>query len=378
MPPRSHRQRRHREPGPPRFDFRPGAPDVALFPRTAWAAALRQGLRDAPDARFSYSDPRGTPELRQALATYLGRVRGVAADPETVMVTSGLTQGLALTCRALAARGVRRIAVEEPGSADLRAPVAAAGLQWVAVEVDDDGLDVEALERCDVGAVLVTPAHQYPTGVVLAPQRRAALLAWAIARDAFVLEDDYDAEYRYDRQPVGALQGLDPQRVVYMSSISKTLAPALRIGWLVAPPTLVEAIGQEKPTDDRGTPVLTQLGLTVMLERGEIDRHVRSTRLVYRRRRDALIAALARHLPELAPRGAAAGLHLLVDLPDALDEGALVRAAQSRGVGLDSLAAHSARPGRPGVILGYGRIAEPAIDRGVRALAAAIGAVTPS
>ena len=364
------------EPSAPRFDFRPGAPDVSLFPRTAWATALRQALREAPDARFSYSDPRGTPELRQALSTYLGRVRGVAADPEAVMVTSGLTQGLALTCRALAARGVRRIAVEEPGSADLRAPIAAAGLEWVAIDVDGDGLDVAALERSDVGAALVTPAHQYPTGVVLAPERRAALLEWAVARDAFVLEDDYDAEYRYDRQPVGALQGLDPQRVVYMSSISKTLAPALRIGWLVAPPALVEETRHQKATDDRGTPVLTQLGLTVMLERGELDRHVRSTRVVYRRRRDTLIAALARRLPELHPRGAAAGLHLLVDLPHDVDEGALVRAAESRGVGLDSLAPHSARPARPGLILGYGRIAEPAIEGGVRALAGAIDAVT--
>jgi GntR family transcriptional regulator/MocR family aminotransferase len=364
------------EPPAPRFDFRPGAPDVSLFPRTAWAAALRQGLRDAPDARLSYSDPRGTPELRQALSTYLGRVRGVAADPETIMVTSGLTQGLVLTCRALAARGVRRIGVEEPGSADLRAPIAAVGLEWVPIDVDGDGIDVEALDRSDVGAVLVTPAHQYPTGVVLAPERRAALLEWAVARDAFVLEDDYDAEYRYDRQPVGALQGLDPQRVVYMSSVSKTLAPALRIGWLVAPPALAEATRHEKLADDRGTPVLTQLGLAVLLERGELDRHVRSTRLVYRRRRDALIAALARHLPDLRPQGAAAGLHLLVDLPGDLDERALVQAAARRGVGLDGLAAHTARPRRPGVILGYGRIAEPSIERGVRALADAIGAVT--
>jgi GntR family transcriptional regulator / MocR family aminotransferase len=365
------------EPGAPRFDFRPGAPDVALFPRTAWATALRQALRDAPDARFSYSDPRGTPELRQALSTYLGRVRGVAADPESIMVTSGLTQGLALTCRALAARGVRRIGVEEPGSADLRAPIAAVGLEWVPIEVDGDGLVVEALDRSDVGAVLVTPAHQYPTGVVLAPERRAALLEWAVARDAFVLEDDYDAEYRYDRPPVGALQGLDPQRVAYMSSISKTLAPALRIGWLVSPPAVAEATRREKLADDRGTPVLTQLGLAVLLDRGELDRHVRSTRLVYRRRRDALVAALARHLPELRPHGAAAGLHLLVDLPADLDERALVAAAESRGVGLDGLAPHSARPRRPAVILGYGRIAEPAIEPGVRALAAVIAAVTP-
>jgi GntR family transcriptional regulator/MocR family aminotransferase len=229
-----------------------------------------------------------------------------------------------------------------------------------------------------VGAVLVTPAHQYPTGVVLAPERRAALLAWAADRDAFVLEDDYDAEYRYDRQPVGALQGLDPQRVAYMSSISKTVAPALRVGWLVAPPALADAIEREKLDDDRGTPVLTQLGLAVLLERGALDRHIRSSRLVYRRRRDALVAALERHLPEVRPHGAAAGLHLLVDLPPEVDEGALVAVARARGIGLDSLAPHTARPHPPAVILGYGRIAEPAIEPGVRALAAAIEAVTPS
>jgi GntR family transcriptional regulator/MocR family aminotransferase len=366
------------QPPAPRFDFRPGAPDVALFPRTAWATALRQALRDAPDARFSYSDPRGTPELRIALATYLGRVRGVAAEPATIMVTSGLTQGLVLTCRALAARGVRRVAVEEPGSADLRGPIATVGLEWVPIAVDGEGLDVGALERSDAGAVLVTPAHQYPTGVVLAPERRAALLAWAADRDAFVLEDDYDAEYRYDRQPVGALQGLDPQRVAYMSSISKTVAPALRVGWLVAPPALAEAIEREKLADDRGTPVLTQLGLAVLLERGALDRHIRSSRLVYRRRRDALVAALARDLPELRPHGAAAGLHLLVDLPPDVDEPALVAAARVRGVGLDGLAPHTARPHPPAVILGYGRIAEPAIEPGVRALAAAVRAVTAS
>jgi GntR family transcriptional regulator / MocR family aminotransferase len=365
------------EPPAPRFDFRPGAPDVALFPRTAWATALRQALRDAPDARFSYSDPRGTPELRIALATYLGRVRGVAAEPATIMVTSGLTQGLVLTCRALAARGVRRVAVEEPGSADLRGPIATVGLEWVPIAVDEGGLDVGALDRADVGAVLVTPAHQYPTGVVLAPERRAALLAWAADRDAFVLEDDYDAEYRYDRQPVGALQGLDPERVAYMSSISKTVAPALRVGWLVAPLALAAAIEHEKLDDDRGTPVLTQLGLAVLLERGALDRHIRSSRLVYRRRRDTLIEALARDLPELRLHGAAAGLHLLVDLPPDVDEDALVAAAGARGVGLDGLAPHTARPHGPAVILGYGRIADPAIESGVRALAAAVQAVTP-
>jgi GntR family transcriptional regulator / MocR family aminotransferase len=225
--------------------------------------------------------------------------------------------------------------------------------------------------------VLTTPAHQFPTGVVLAPARRAALLRWATARDAFVLEDDYDAEYRYDRQPVGALQGVEPQRVVYLSSISKTLAPALRIGWLVAPPALAEATRREKAGDDRGTPLLEQLGLAVLLERGELDRHVRRSRLVYRRRRDVLIAALARHLPDTRPHGAAAGLHLLVDLPEDVDERAAVEAAGARGVGLEGLAQHCSHPRAPGVIIGYGRIAEPTIERGVRQLADAVRSVAP-
>ena len=200
------------EPPAPRFDFRPGAPDVALFPRTAWATALRQALRDAPDARFSYSDPRGTPELRIALATYLGRVRGVAAEPATIMVTSGLTPG----ARPAPAGRWPRAACGASPSRSPGAPTCAGRSRRPAWNgfpspVDGGGLDVDALDRSDVGAVLVTPAHQYPTGVVLAPERRAALLAWAADRDAFVLEDDYDAEYRYDRQPVGALQGLDPR-----------------------------------------------------------------------------------------------------------------------------------------------------------------------
>jgi GntR family transcriptional regulator/MocR family aminotransferase len=226
--------------------------------------------------------------------------------------------------------------------------------------------------------VLVTPAHQYPTGVVLAPDRRAELLAWAAAQDGYVLEDDYDAEYRYDRQPVGALQGLDSGRVVHMSSISKTLAPALRVGWVIAPPDLADAIRREKADDDRGTPVLEQLGLAALLDRGELDRHLRRSRLVYRRRRDALIAALARHLPTVHPRGAAAGLHLLVDLPATVDEDALVAHATARGIGLDGVANHRSLAHGPALILGYGRIAEPAIEPGVRELAKALGALTPS
>jgi GntR family transcriptional regulator/MocR family aminotransferase len=262
------------------------------------------------------------------------------------------------------ALGVKRLAVEEPGSVFMRAPLAALGLELVPVPVDADGLDVAALVRCGADAVLVTPAHQYPTGVVLAPARRAALREWG----GWVLEDDYDAEFRYDRAPVGALQGLDPEHVIYLSSISKTLAPALRMGWLVPPPALAEAMKEAKRAADRGSAVLEQLGLAVLLERGELDRHLRRSRLEYRRRRDALVAALERHIPSARPHGAAAGLHLLVELPG-VDEAALLAAAPGFGLGLEGLSEHTVAPALPAVILGYGCISEPAIDPGIRALA---------
>jgi GntR family transcriptional regulator / MocR family aminotransferase len=358
---------------PPRFDFRPGAPDVALFPRLRWLASLRRALRDAPDARFDYGDPRGAPELREALAAYLGRVRGVACDPGRVIVTSGMAQGMALFGRTLVARGARRIGVEDPWSAPGRVQLAGTGLEPVPVDVDAHGLRVDRLAAAAPDAVVVTPAHQFPTGVVLAPERRAALAEWAVRSGAFVLEDDYDAEYRYDRAPVGAVQGLAPGSAVYAGSVSKTLAPALRLGWLVAPERLAGAIAEAKASDDLGTPVVEQLALADFLERGELDRHLRRTRATYRARRDALVAALARHLPGCVPTGVAAGLHLIVQLPEASDEAALVERARARGVALQGLAEHSMRPRAPALLLGYGRIAEPAIEPGVRELAASIG-----
>ncbi len=354
------------EPRPPRYDFVPGQPDPALFPRTAWATAVRDALRDAPDARFGYGHPWGAPELRRALSTYLGRVRGVVAPPEGVIVTAGVTQGLMIACRTLKARGVTKLAVEEPGSVFMRAPLATL-MELVPVPVDSKGLDVEALGRSGAEAVLITPAHQYPTGVVLAPERRAALREWG----GWVLEDDYDAEFRYDRAPVGALQGLDAEHVIYLSSISKTLAPALRMGWLVPPPSLLDAMKEAKRAADRGSAVLEQLGLAVLLESGELDRHLRRSRLEYRRRRDALVAALHRHIPSARPHGAAAGLHLLVELPGT-DEAALLAAAPAAGLGLEGLSEHTASPAGPAIILGYGSISEPAIDPGIRVLASLI------
>jgi GntR family transcriptional regulator / MocR family aminotransferase len=360
-----------REERSPRFDFRPGGPDVSLFPREAWAASLRRGLRDVPHARLDYGDPRGAPELRRALASYLGRIRGVACDPGRVIVTSGMAQGMALVARTVLGRGGRRVGVEDPGSGPGRAQLGATGLEPRPVPVDGAGLCPDALAEADVDLVLVTPAHQFPTGVVLAPARRAALLEWA-GRGGLVMEDDYDAEYRYDRPPVGAVQGLAPERVVYAGSVSKMLAPALRLGWLVVPEHLVAELARAKAQDDLGTPVIEQLALADFLERGELDRHLRRTRGTYRRRRDTLIAALARHLPRVRPSGIAAGLHLVAHLPAGHEETAVVEAARSRGIGLQGLGEHRLLPGLPALLLGYGRIAEPSIEPGVRELAAAV------
>ena len=351
-------------------DFHPGTPDLASFPRAAWLRSLRAALRAMPDEALGYADPAGTPELRTALARYLGRARGVAAEGERLLVTSGLTQGVALACRALHARGARRIAVEDPGFMIHRGVVAHCGLEIVPVPVDEHGLRTDALAAIDADALLVTPAHQSPLGGVLAPERRAALLAWADAHDAYVIEDDYDAEYRYDREPVGALQGLAPERVIYAGCASKLLAPGLRLGWLALPQALSWPVATEKALDDLGTSVLDQLALADFLERGELDRHLRRMRPRYRARRDALIAALARELPQWRlGDGIAAGLHVVALLSEAVDEAAFLAAAASHGMRLHGLSWFRVTPGPPGLVLGFGSASEPAIWRAVAQLA---------
>jgi GntR family transcriptional regulator / MocR family aminotransferase len=359
-----------RAPAAPRFDFRTGAPDVSLFPRAAWLTSLRRALRDAPHARFDYGDPRGAPELRGALAAYLGRVRGVAADPERVVITSGMAQGMSLTGRTLVAEGRSRIGVEDPSSGPGRVQLESTGLESVPIPVDEEGLVVDALEGVRLDALMVTPAHQFPLGVVLSPERRAQLVDWLDASGALVLEDDYDAEYRYDRAPVGALQGLAPESVLYAGSVSKTLAPGLRLGWILPTEEVAPALVAAKRRDDLGTPVVEQLALADFIERGELDRHLRRTRGVYRARRDTLVAALARVLPGAEPTGVAAGLHLVVPLPEGTDEPALLSAARERGIGLSGLTEHSVAERPPALLLGYGRISEPAIEPAVEALSA--------
>ncbi len=257
------------------FDFRPGRPDVTEFPRAAWLRSIRRVLAEAPADRFSYLGGRGVPELRIALAGYLNRVRGMAVAPETVVVSTGFIQGLGLIARALAARGARRMGVEDPSDGEYRRSVVEGGLAVVPIPVDDAGILVERLDAADVDAVLVTAAHQYPTGGVLPPERRAALVDWADRRSGWVIEDDYDAEFRYDREPIGALQGLRPERVIYAGSASKTLAPGLRLGWIAAPPVLVDGLTDAKLAADHGSPVIDQLALADFIGRGELDRHLR-------------------------------------------------------------------------------------------------------
>jgi GntR family transcriptional regulator/MocR family aminotransferase len=360
-----------RRPSASPYDLMPGRPDLAAFPREQWLAATRRALRRMPDAVLGYPDPRGTPELRDALAAYLGRARAVAPDPDRTVVCSGVTQGIVLLARLLREDGERTIAVEDPGFHLHRWCLERAGLRPVGVPVDEQGLDVDALAASGARAVLVTPAHQMPTGVVLSPERRAALLAWAEEADGLVIEDDYDAEYRFDRGPVGALQGLAPERVVYAGSASKSFAHGLRLGWLVLPGRLAGRAAFERLAMDGGAPVLEQLALADLIGRGDLDRHLRRTRREYRRRRAALLRALEEHMPEAEVTGVAAGLHALVLLPADVDEAELLRRAAEQGVAVQGLSSLTMEPqDRAGVVLGYAHLPEAAIGRAVAALAA--------
>jgi GntR family transcriptional regulator/MocR family aminotransferase len=359
-----------------RFDLRPGVPDTSAFPRNAWLRSVRRALATMPDVDLGYGDPRGVVPLRSTLAQYLGRVRGVLADPARIIVTNGYAQGQGLVCRALAAGGVRRIAVEDPSHPEQRLVALRAGLELVPIGVDEDGLRVEELDRADVGAVIVTPAHQFPTGSVLAGERRAALLDWLRERNAVAIEDDYDAEYRYDRLPVGALQGLEPDRIVYGGSASKTLAPALRIGWLVVPEALLDAVVREKRAADLSTAHIEQYAFADFIACGELDRHLRRMRILYRRRRDALVEALAEALPEAVVEGIAAGLHAAVRLPESVDEDAILDQARRRRIALSTMREHDMRDtGAPvTLLLGYSQSPEPTIRLAIEELAQAIQA----
>jgi GntR family transcriptional regulator/MocR family aminotransferase len=360
---------------PPRIDLSYGRADVSSFPRAAWLRAIRGALANAPNDLFGYLAGSGVPQLRTAIAEYLNRVRGTVAQPDQIVICTGYAQGITLLIGVLAAAGARRIALEDPSSGDDALPAArAAGLEVIGVPVDRDGIRVDVLRETGADAVVLTPSHQFPTGSVLSAGNRAAVLRWAAERGAVVIEDDYDAEYRYDRTPVGALQGLAPDRIVYAGSASKTLAPGLRLGWFVMPGHLAEPMAEAKIAADRGSPALEQLALADLITRGEFDRHLRRMRPVYRRRRDALLAALARRLPWLEPAGVSAGLHLVTWLPPGLDEATVVDAAARAGVGIEGVTPYRiSHPGAGGLIFGFATVNEQAIAEGIDILARVIG-----
>ncbi len=349
--------------GPPRvrYDFFPGAPDLSAFPRAAWLRALRDVLRTLPDRALGYEDPRGVEALRVQLAEYLARVRGVVAAPERIVVVSGAVQGLALLTSVLAREGRAQIAVEDPSLPAHRLVLERHGATLIPIPVDEDGMRVELLADSGAHAALVTPAHQMPLGVALSVRRRAALLAW----DGLVIEDDYDAEFRYDRAPLGAVQGLAPERVAYLGSASKTLAPGLRLGWLVLPTALTNALAEAKLLTDMGSDVLGQHVLAHLIATGVYDRHLRTLRRRHRSRREALVAALARHLPDVEVQGIAAGLHAVVRLPRAIDVQAFEAACARR-----SLRVYGTTP--ESLLLGYANVQEAAFASAIELLAEAL------
>jgi GntR family transcriptional regulator / MocR family aminotransferase len=363
---------RPRERVRPEYDLRPGFPDLSSFPRTEWSRAARRALASAPYEAFGYGDPRGRPELRSALADYLSRVRGVRADPERIVVCGGFAHGLRILGTLLRARGVRTVAVESYGLKAHWKILHTAGLHTTPLPCDELGTDPGELTH--VGAVLLTPAHQFPMGVPLHRDRRAAVVDWARRTGGLVLEDDYDGEFRYDRQPVGALQGLDPDRVVHLGTASKSLAPGLRLAWMVLPPALVEEAAAAKGGIDT-CGALDQLTLAEFLTSGAYDRHVRASRLRYRRRRDALVAALAARAPEVRATGIAAGLHAVLRLPTGTEQ-SVVQAAHWQGLVVDGLAryrrADAVAEPMDALVVGYGTPPDHGWSGALDALCAAL------
>lgn len=357
-----------------RIDLAPGLPDLAAFPRTAWLRAERRVLDDLDPADFGYPDPRGLPVLRERIAAWLARHRGIVVAADRIQVVAGVAQAFWLTAAALRNGGVDTIAVEDPGSLGAREQLRRSGLAVPPVAVDGNGLDVGALVATGAPAVVVTPAHQFPTGVVLSGDRRRDLVRWA-NDGGWVIEDDYDAEHRYDRPPVPAIWGSAPERVFHCGSVSKLLAPGLRIGWLIPPVEFADEIVESKRQVDLGNAVIAQLVLAELMRSGELERHLRWVRSRHRARRDLMAAGLAAGLPEAVVHGAAAGLHLTVTLPQTLPPGWDVSVAEAvlhAGVKVHPLSWHRQLPGPAGFVLGYAAAPPEHIETGTAVLVEAV------
>lgn len=362
-------------------DFRPGIPDLSSFPRTDWAWAVKQACTEVASADLGYGDPHGSSVLREVLAGYLRRVRAAAASPAQMVISTGFAQGINLVLRVLARQGVTRVGFEDPGYGSpqddetVRAALAM-GIGVAYVPVDEQGLIVGELAASGAQAVVVTPAHQSPTGVVMSPVRRQALIDWARRGGGYVIEDDYDSEYRYDKEPVGALQGLAPDQVFLLGTASKALAPAVRLGWVHAPAALAAAVAAEKQMSDRGTCTLDQLALATLLTTGRYDRHLRHMRTVYAARRGAVTDAFARHVPGMRLTGLAAGFQAVAPLPRGADETAVIVAALERRVGLHGIGTYHGNPDTavpPALVMGFGNVRERAIEPAIAAVADLLG-----
>jgi GntR family transcriptional regulator / MocR family aminotransferase len=357
------------------LDLSPGVPDLSGFPRATWLRAERWVLERASAADLGYGDPRGSETLRRELAGWLARTRGLRAAPDDLIVVTGVAQGLALLAQWLFAQGRTGIAVEDPGSRGAIDELAYWGLRPCAVPVDEHGLNTADLAATGVRAALTTPAHQFPTGVVLAPERRRELLDWAAAVDGLIIEDDYDAEYRYDRAPVPALKASLPSHVAYAGSTSKTLAPGLRLGWLIPPARLHADLVEAKHAADLGSPALPQLVLARLIASGELEQHIRQVRKRQRTRRDALLAALREQLPGARVQGVAAGLHLLITFPDLAEDirdTDLAERLLRAGVLVHPLSWHRQLAGAPGLVLGYAAHTRDQLREAARRIARAV------
>jgi len=351
-----------------RYDLRPGMPGLSEFPRAAWLKSITTAMKSAPTAAFAYPDPRGSNVLRNVLAEYLCRVRAVAAEPDRMVICAGFTQALSLLTHVTHGQV---IALEDPGVIGRAKTILAAGGKYVDIPVDDMGLRSDLLPDIDAAAVVVAPAHHFPLGVTLAASRRSRLLSWARG-DRLIIEDDYDAEFRYDRQPVGAVQGLAPEQVAYVGTVSKTLAPAMRLGWLVLPGSLVDSITEAKRNHDAGSPTLDQLALADMIECGAYERHLRRVRRIYRQRRDHLVKAIRTYLPAARIGGIAAGLHLVVRLPLDRDSAEIVAAAAENDLAIAGLHRYlltDMADSQCRILVGYANVTPDAMDTAIRKLA---------
>jgi GntR family transcriptional regulator / MocR family aminotransferase len=357
------------------LDLSPGVPDLSGFPRATWLRAERWVLERASVADLGYGDPRGNEWLRRELAGWLARTRGLRAAADDIIVVTGVAQALALVAHRLNAEGRHGIAVEDPGSRGAHDELAYWGLRPCPVPVDEHGLNIAGLAATELRAVLLTPAHQFPTGVVLAPERRRELLDWAAAADALIIEDDYDAEYRYDRAPVPALQASAPAHVAYAGTTSKTLAPGMRLGWLIPPARLHADLVDAKHAADLGSPALPQLVLARLIASGELEQHIRQVRKRQKTRRDALLGALREHLPGARVQGVAAGLHLLITFPGLAGSVAdtdLAERLLRAGVVVHPLSWHRRLAGPPGLVLGYAAHTPDQLREAARRIARAV------